>query len=151
MAAAKNAWGSARPWYPWGAVVDALLLVLLGALALSPRLIEGRTALVWTRHHAARGAAATRPGEHLRQGGQWAVRALEAAAPLPFAAEAAWVALGLGQAAEARDGAAALTLYTEVRASVERLRGSRWRGLGLGGLAAEAGRLATAARERHDQ
>ena len=31
--------------------------------------------------------------------------------------------------------------------SIERLRGSRWRGWGLAGLAAEAGRLAEAARE----
>ncbi|HSB60871.1 MAG TPA: hypothetical protein VLI67_04085, partial [Vicinamibacteria bacterium] len=103
MAAARNAWGSARPWLPWGALLDALLLALLAFLALSPPLVEGRTALAWTRYHAARAAAAPRPGEHVRQGGQWAVRALEAGAPLPVAAEAAWVALGLGQSAEARD------------------------------------------------
>lgn len=126
---------------------DAFLVLSLAVLAFAPRLLEGRTALAWTRYHAARGASASRPGEHLRQAGHWATQALDATAPLPMAAEAARLALTLGRSAEARDRTAALTLYTQVRASVERLRRSRWRGLGLGGLAAEAGRLAEAVQE----
>ena len=62
-------------------------------------------------------------------------------------AEAARVALNLGQAVEARDRVAALALYTELRDALERLAASRWRGWGLASLAAEAGRLAEAARE----
>ncbi len=128
-------------------LVEAFLLLLLLVVVLGPRFLEGRTALAWTRYHAAQGAAAKRPGVHVRQAAHWAAQALDSLAPLPDAAEAARVALGLGQAVEARDRAAALTLYTEVRAALERLRGSRWRGWGLAGLAAEAGRLAEAARE----
>ena len=128
-------------------LVEAFLLLLLLVVVLGPRFLEGRTALAWTRYHAAQGVAAKRPGVHVRQTAHWAAQALDSLAPLPDAAEAARVALGLGQAVEARDRAAALTLYTEVRAALERLRGSRWRGWGLAGLAAEAGRLAEAARE----
>ena len=128
-------------------LVEGFLLLLLLALALGPRFLEGQTALAWTRYHAAQATAAKRPGVHVRQAAHWAAQALESLAPLPDSAEAARVALSLGQAVEARDRTAALTLYTEVRAALERLRASRWRGWGLGGLAAEAARLAEAARE----
>ena len=128
-------------------LVEAFLLLLLLVLALGPRLLEGRTALAWTRYHAAQAAAAKRPGVHVREAAHWATQALESLAPLPDAAEAARVALSLGPAVEARDRAAALTLYTEVRAALERLRASGWRGWGLAGLAAEAARLAEAPRE----
>lgn len=130
-----------------GLLIDTFLVLLLPVLALAPRIREGETALAWTRYHAAQAGAAKRPGVHVRQGAHWAAQALESLAPLPGGAEAARVALNLGQAAEARDRSAALTLYTEVRAALERLRTSRWRGLGLGGLAAEAARLAEATRE----
>jgi len=128
-------------------LVEALLLLLLLVLVLGPRLLEGRTALSWTRYHAAQATEAKRPGAHVREASHWAAQALESLAPLPDAAEAARVVLDLGQAVEARDRAAALTLYTEVRAALERLRASRWRGWGLAGLAADAARLAEAARE----
>jgi hypothetical protein len=129
-------------------LVEAVLALLLVALVLAPRILEGRAALAWTRYHAAQAPLAHRPGEHTRQAGHWAAQAVELLAPLPEGAEAARLALGVGQTIEARDRAAALTLYTQVRAALERVRASRWRGLGLGGLAAEAGRLAEAARER---
>jgi len=130
-----------------GLLVETLLLLVLLVLALAPRIREGETALAWTRYHAAQGAAAKRPGLHVRQAAHWAAQALESLAPLPGGAEAAWVALNLGQRVEGRDRAAALTLYTEVRAALERLRASRWRGLGLGSVAAEAARLTDAATE----
>ena len=128
-------------------LVEALLLLLLLVLALGPRFLEGRTALAWTRYHAAQATAAKRPGVHVREAAHWAVQALESLAPLPDAAEAARVALSVGQAVEGRDRTAALTLYTEVRAALERLRGSGWRGWGLAGLTAEAARLTEAPRE----
>ncbi len=138
---------SARDALSPGLLLDVFLLLLLPVLALAPRIREGETALAWTRYYAAQGAAAKRPGVHVRQAAHWAAQALELVAPLPGGAEAARLALNLGLAAEPRDRAAALTLYTEVRAVLERLRTSRWRGAGLGGLAVEAARLAEAARE----
>jgi hypothetical protein len=117
-------------------------------LLLAPRLLEARTALLWTSWHAARGRTGTRPGEHVRQAGHWAARAIEASAPLPWAADAASLALGLGQAAEEKERMAALVAYTEVRAALDRVRSTRWRGLGLGTLAIEARRLEEAARAR---
>jgi hypothetical protein len=126
---------------------ESVLLLLLLVLAAAPRVLEGTTALAWTRYHAAQAPLARKPGEHTRQAGHWAAQAVDALAPLPAGAEAARLALSLGQSVESRDRAAALTLYTEVRAALQRARSSRWRGLGLGGLADEAARLADAARD----
>ncbi len=131
----------------WSGLLFELFLVgLVAALALAPRLFEGLSALSWTRYHVTQAAVAPRPGEHARQAGHWAALALDALAPLPPGAEAARLALGLGPSIEVRDRPAALTLYTEVRAELERLRASRFRGLGLADLAAEAGARAEAAR-----
>jgi hypothetical protein len=140
--------GSARAGFSTRSLlVEAVLACLIAGLLIAPQVLEGRTALAWTRYHAAQAPLARRPGEHTRQAGHWAAQAVELLAPLPQGAEAARLALGLGQAIEPRDHTAALTLYTQVRAALERVRASRGRGLGLGGLAAEAGRLAEAARE----
>jgi len=149
MAAARfSRPGSARAGFrARSLLVEAVLGLLVVALVLAPRILEGRAALAWTRYHAAQAPLARHPGQHTRQAGYWAAQAVELLAPLPEGAEAARLALGLGQVIEARDHAAALTLYTQVRAALERVRASRWRGLGLGGLAAEAGRLAEAARQ----
>ena len=100
------------------------------------------------RYHASRGASAERPPEHLRGAARHAARALDRLAPLPWAAQAAELALDLGRRLEEREPAAALTLYTEVRAALERARASRWRGMGLEELAAEARRLEQQRRER---
>lgn len=140
--------GSARTGFrARSLLVEGFLALLLAGLVIAPDLLDGRTALAWTRYHAQQAPLARRPGEHTRQAGHWAAQAVESLAPLPAGAEAARLALDLGQAIEPRDHAAALTLYTQVRAALERARTSRWRGIGLGGLAAEAGRLAEAARE----
>ena len=141
--------GSARAGFSTRSLlVEAVLALLLVALLLAAQILEGRAALAWTRYHAEQAPLAHRPGEHTRQAGHWAAQAVESLAPLPQGAEAARLALALGRVIEARDHAAALTLYTQVRAALERVRASRWRGLGLGDLAAEAGRLAEAARQR---
>jgi len=140
--------GSPRAGFVRSLLLEALLAVLLVALLLAAQVLEGRAALAWTRYHAEQAPLARRPGEHTRQAGYWAAQAVELLAPLPEGAESARLALGLGQSIEARDHAAALTLYTQVRAALERVRASRWRGLGFGDLAAEAGRLAEAARQR---
>jgi hypothetical protein len=128
-------------------LIEAVLALLVVALVLAPRILEGRAALAWTRYHVTQAPLAKHPGQHTRQAGYFAAQAVDLLAPLPDAAEAARLALALGQVIESRDHAAALTLYTQVRAALERVRASRWRGLGFGGLAAEAGRLAEAARQ----
>ncbi len=141
--------GSARAGFSARSLrIEALLALLIVTLLLATQILEGRAALAWTRYHAEQAPLARRPGEHTRQAGYWAAQAVELLAPLPEGADAARLALGLGQSIEPRDHAAALPLYTQVRAALERVRGSRWRGLGLGGLAAEAARLAEAARQR---
>lgn len=117
-------------------------------LLLAPRVLEARWALAWTTWHAARVAGNSRPGEHVRQAGHWAARTVEAAAPLPWAADAASLALRLGQSVEDKERVAALVAYTEVRAALDRVRATGWRGLGLGPLALEARRLEEAARAK---
>lgn len=110
--------------------------------------MDGYTALQWVRYHAARGATAPDPPAHLRGAARHAAGALERIAPLPWAGEAAGLALDLGRRLEGEHDAAVLSLYTEVRGALGRSRASRWRGLGLAGLAAEAARLEQAARAR---
>ncbi len=125
----------------------AFALLLLGVL-LAPWVLDARTAFLWTTWHAARGKTSARPGEHVRQAGHWAARTVDATAPLPWAADAATLALGLGQAVEEKERVAALVAYTEVRAALDRARATWWRGIGLGALAAEARRLEEAARAK---
>jgi hypothetical protein len=52
--------------------------------------------------------------------------------------EAARLVLDAGRKIEAKDAAAALALYAEVGAALDRLSSSRLRGRGLAGLAEEA-------------
>ncbi len=129
------------------ALAGLFVLLVLGLL-LAPRVLEGRAALLWTTWHAARATGAARPAEHVRLAGHWAARTVDASAPLPWAADAASLALGLGQAVEDKERVAALVAYTEVRAALDRVRATRWRGVGLGALAAEARRREEAARAR---
>jgi hypothetical protein len=110
--------------------------------------LEARWALDWTNWHAGRATKDTRPAEHVRQAGHWAARTVDAAAPLPWAADAASLALRLAQSVEDKERVAALVAYTEVRASLDRARATRWRGIGLGRLAAEARQLEEAARAK---
>lgn len=123
-----------------------MLALLAAGLLVTPRLLSARSALAWTSWHAAQVADAAHPGEHVRQAGHWAARTVDAAAPLPWAANAASLALGLGQAVEGKDRVAALVAYTEVRAALDRVRATGWRGFGLEALALEARRLEEAAR-----
>jgi hypothetical protein len=66
------------------------------------------------------------------------VRAIGLTAPLASATEAAQLVLGAARKIEATNGAAALALYAEVGAELDRLSSSGVRGRGLAGLAAEA-------------
>jgi hypothetical protein len=129
-------------------VLSGLLVVLVIALLAAPRVLEARAAVAWTSWHARRAAAEARPAEHVRQAGHWAARTVDAAAPLPWAADAASLALRVAQSAEEKERVAALVAYTEVRAALDRARASRWRGFGLGTLAAEARQLEESARAK---
>jgi hypothetical protein len=75
-------------------------------------------------------------------------RALERVAPLPWAAEAVRHALELARRLEPSQPKAALDAYADLSGALARARTSRWRGLGLAGLAEEAAGLERAARAR---
>jgi hypothetical protein len=77
-----------------------------------------------------------------------AQRALERAAPLPWAAQAVASALELAQRVEPEHPKAALSAYADLAGALARARASRWRGLGLGNLAEHAAALERAARAR---
>jgi hypothetical protein len=127
--------------------LDAALLLLAALIAgLGPRLVEGDAALQWTYYHATRGVAGERPAASARGAARHAAIALDRLAPLPGGAEAARVALALGRELQASNREAALELYTEVGAALEAMRKVPLRGLGLGGLSAEAKALAARAR-----
>jgi hypothetical protein len=128
-------------------VLSGLLVLLVIGLLVTPRILEAHWALAWTTWHASR-ASDARPAEHVRQAGHWAARTVDAAAPLPWAADAASLALGVARSAEDKERVAALVAYTEVRAALDRVRASRWRGFGLGTLAAEARQLEESARTK---
>jgi hypothetical protein len=127
----------------------ALAGLALGCIWAGPRLIEGFSARQWVRYHAARGASAARPAEHLRGAARAAVRALDRVAPLPWGAEAARQALELARRLEPVQPKTALEAYAELATALSRARASRWRGLGLGELAEQAATLERAARARN--
>ena len=119
-----------------------LLLVVIGfcAALVVPRWIDGQAALEWTRYHAqvasvAQGRGARRAAE---QTGHAAARAIERAAPLPLARQAARLALDVGRGLEPTDPQAASAIYGEVEAALRRVSGSPIRGWGLDKLWAEA-------------
>jgi hypothetical protein len=114
-----------------GLAAEVLLVLLVIGLGVAPRLIGGRSALEWTRHHAARGAVERQPGADLRGAGRWAARTIELLAPLPPAGEAARLALALGDSAGARDPQATLALCVEVRGAIDRVGATAWRDLTL--------------------
>jgi hypothetical protein len=118
----------------------------LAALALVvPRMVDGYSALLWTRFHAAR-LGTPRATEHARRAGRFAARTVELTAPFPWAAEAAQVALGAGRAHEETNRPAAAALVAELRPALERVSASRVRGLGLAEVTAEARALDEATR-----
>jgi hypothetical protein len=120
----------------------------VGGLWAGPRLIDGYSARQWALHHAAQGASAARPTDDLRGAVRAAQRALERAAPLPWASQAARSALGLARRLEPDHPKAALAAYADLSGALARARASRWRGLGLGSLAEEAAALEREARAR---
>ncbi len=131
-----------------GRVLGVLFVLILIGLLAAPRVLEARWALDWTTWHAGRAARDSRAAEHVRQAGHWAARTVDAAAPLPWAADAASLALRLAQSVEGKERVAALVAYTEVRAALDRARATRGRGFGLSRLAAEARQLEEAARAK---
>lgn len=131
---------TSRRFLRGGLVFDLALLLLALSLLAAPRLLEGLAALEWTRHHAWVGTS-LRPAERARQASLSAVLALDRLAPLPGGAEAAGLALEVGRRLSARERVAALGLAHDLRVTIERLRASRVRGLGLQALLEEARRL----------
>jgi hypothetical protein len=130
-------------------LLDVALLALVAlALFLGPRLIDARSALLWTRHYAALEPPFARPADVARGAGRSAARAVERGAPLPWAAEAARNAIDCGRALGEEDPGAALALYGAVRSALDGARSSRLRGLGLGALADEVRALEESARPR---
>lgn len=121
------------------------LLIVILSVACIPRLIDGYASLQWTRYYAAQGAAGRRGVEQARQAVRHAARTLALTAPLPWAGEAAELALDASRRVESGDRPAAVALYGELRAALDRVRAFPLRGLGLGRVASEVRSLETAA------
>ncbi len=137
--------GSGQRSSPRRGIDLVLALVLLASVSLGPRLMDARACLEWVRYYSARGVAVVKAGEAPKAGRQ-AARAIERAAPLPIAAEAARLALDLGKSLEPGSRPAAHAIYADVRRALDAAAASAWRGRGLGELAAEADRLEEASR-----
>jgi hypothetical protein len=119
-------------------------MALVLAAWRTPSLCDGYAALQWTRHYAG-GGGGEPAREMLRLTARQAVRAVERLAPLPQAAEAARLALAVGQRLAGERPREARALYAQVRASLEGRRG-----LGFSSALEEARALeaASEARER---
>ncbi len=115
----------------------ALVLIVVAALGLGPRVVDGYAALQWTRYYVRHGQGDLKVWDYGHRTGRVAARAVERLAPLPQAGEAARLGLEVGQALQAQNAAAALTVYTPLRVELEAARANRLRGLGLGAVAAE--------------
>jgi hypothetical protein len=132
-----------RRLFPFLLIVTALLTAWLG-----PRVVRARSALQWTRFHAAQAPDAF--GQNARGLARWSVQTLDDAAPLPWGATACRLALDFGGRQEPTNPAAALALYEKVRSALERVSASRWRGFGLSGVLEEARQREQALRGRPD-
>lgn len=132
VAAAPRPRGRVQPQRraPGLALQALLLLALAGALLLGPRLIEGRSALHWTRYHAS-GRSELRPAEWARQTARWAGRSVDLLAPLPWAPEAVGLALAVARQLEPEHPAEAALLCKQLERSLAPAAASRWRGFGL--------------------
>ena len=113
-----------------------LLLALVSAVLLGPRIFEGQTALRWTRYHAS-GRSDLRPAELARQTARWAGRSIELLAPLPGGAEAASLAVGVARDLEAQYPKQAAALCLPLERTLAQVAAVRWRSLGLPGPLAE--------------
>jgi hypothetical protein len=129
--------------------VDLLALVMAVAIPwLGPRVVEGRSALAWTRFRAARAVVEADPTRSAREAARQADRAIRLLAPLPEAGEAAVLALDVGREVEARDPGLAREVYATVGDSLAAVRAFAPRGLGLGSVAQETGALEASAARR---
>jgi len=108
-------------------------------------MVDGYSALLWTRFHSGR-LGAPRPVEHARRAGKFAARTVELTAPFPWAAEAAEVALGAARVQQEPHRAVAAVLVAELRPALERVSASPVRGLGLAQVTADARALDEATR-----
>ena len=130
--------GRASSFARWRRVAQLFGLVLIAVAALvGPRLIEGYGALEWTRFHA-RQATSPHGADHARRAARAAARALDLTAPLPWAAEAAHLALQAGQALGPKNATSASAVYSEVRGALDRAASSPVRRFGLDDVAAQA-------------
>ncbi|HWX25727.1 MAG TPA: hypothetical protein VN083_11815 [Vicinamibacteria bacterium] len=115
------------------------LLVVLLTPPLTIRIMEGHAALLWTEYYVSRGPEkVSRSAENAAKAGRAAARAIDLVAPLPDAATAARLSLGLAAAVELQNPGTAWDVAHEVRSALDRARGSSFRGLGLSSLAEEA-------------
>lgn len=128
---------------------NLLIALTIGlALFLGPRVIDGWAGFEWTKYYAVHGIAGRRAMEQAERAGRAAARAVENLAPLPPAADAARLTLGLARDLEARDPAAAAALCAPLSEALDRTAAAPLRGRGLGVLAAEAHSLEASARAR---
>jgi len=126
--------------------LQATGVVAIAAAAFTgPRLMEGYGALEWTRFHAQR-ATAPHGADHARRAAHAAARAVDLTAPLPWASEAARLALGAGESLGPKNAASASAVYGEVRGALDRVSASSLRGHGLADVTNRARALDDAAR-----
>lgn len=129
----------------WAARILGVAAIAATCIA-GPRLMEGYGALEWTRFHA-RQASALHGADHARRAAHAAARAVDLTAPLPWAPEAARLALEAGQVLAPKNAPSASAVYGEVRSALDRAALSPVRRFGLEGVAAEARLLDDAARQ----
>jgi hypothetical protein len=129
----------------WAAQILGLA-VIAATCVVGPRLMEGYGALEWTRFHA-RQAGAPHGADHARRAAHAAARAVDLTAPLPWAPEAARLALEAGQVLGPKNAPSASAVYGEVRGALDRASASPIRRFGLEGVSAEARLLDDAARQ----
>jgi hypothetical protein len=123
------------------------LLLIAAAATLAPRLAEGYGSLQWVRFHA-RLTGAPHGADHARRAAHAAARAVDLTAPLPWAREAAGLALDAALSLGAKNAASAAAVYLETRSALDRAASSSVRGLGLEDVTARARKLDDEARTK---
>ncbi len=133
--------------FPFGRLTAQILaLALIAAAVLAgPRLAEGYGDLQWVRFHV-RLMSAPRGADHARRAGHAAARVVDLVAPLPWAREAAGLALDAAQSLSAKNAVSAAAVYAEVRGALDRASSSPVRGFGIEDVVARARTLDDGAR-----
>lgn len=140
---------SARSSPVRGALVNvALLLLVAGTAWIGPRVLDALSAREWAWYHARLGVRGFRAAEEARLAGQQAARALDRAAPLPLAAEAAQAVVVLARELHATEPRAALAACGPVLETLTRLESTGWRAAGLRVVEAELRDLEGRARKQ---